>query len=124
MNVLKSMILGGCVAALTLSANNQVMAQGRNFDPAQMKQNILDRTREQLEVKDDAEWKAIEPIVGKVVDAGFQARATGMRGMFGGRGGRRGGNSDTNNASTQQRPNRPSPFGEPSAAVAALQKAI
>ena len=70
MNVLKkSIVLGGCVVALTLSAGNHLMAQGRNFDPAQFKQMRIDRSRDQLEIKDDTEWKAIEPLVGKVIDA-------------------------------------------------------
>ena len=125
MNVLKkSIILGGCVAALTLCAGNSVMAQGRgNFDPAQMKQDRIDRTRDQLEVKDDAEWKVIEPMVGKVIDAQMEVMAMRMGG-FGGRGGRRNRGGDTNSTSATPRPTRPSPFGEPSAAVTALKTAI
>jgi len=46
------------------------MAQGRNFDPAQMKQDTMDRLRDQMEIKDDQEWSAIEPKLGKVYDAG------------------------------------------------------
>ena len=71
MNVLKkSIILGGCVAALSLAAGNNLMAQGRgNFDPAQFKQMRIDRAHEQLEITNDVEWKAIEPLVSKVVDA-------------------------------------------------------
>jgi hypothetical protein len=47
-----------------------------------------------------------------------------MRGMFG-RGPRRGGeNNAANSQSDQQRPRRNNSFGEPSAAVTALQKAI
>ena len=62
--------------------------QGRgNFDPAQFQQRMMDRTKEQLEIKDDAEWKAIEPLVKKVMDA----RTATMRGMFGRRGGPGGG---------------------------------
>lgn len=123
MNVLKRNILvAGCVAALTLCAGTSLLAQGRNFDPAQFRQNRLDRTREQLEVKDDTEWKALEPLVGKVIDA--QTDVFRMRmGQFG-RGFRRnrGGDNGDNNGDQQQR--RRSPFGEPDAAVSDLQKAI
>jgi hypothetical protein len=125
MNVLKkSIILGGCVAALTLCAGNSLMAQGRgNFDPAQMKQDRIDRTRDQLEIKDDTEWKAIEPMVGKVVDAQMEVMSSRMGGGFGGRGGRRNRGGDTNAAPATTRPARTGPF-EPSAAVTALKEAI
>ena len=123
MNVLKkSIILGGCVAALTLGAGNHLMAQGRNFDPAQFRQDRIDRARDQLDIKDDTEWKAIEPLVGKVVDAETDVMRMRAGGMFGRGNRRRGG--DTNSTSSTTRSNRPSPFGEPSAAVTALQKAI
>ena len=48
--------------------------------------------RDRLEVKDDTEWKAIEPLVQKVMDVRRQQLGNSMRGMFGGRGGRGGGN--------------------------------
>jgi len=64
-----------------------------NFDPAQMQQMIMDRLREDMEVKEDAEWKALEPLVTKVMDARRQVDGERMRGMFGrrGRGGDTGG---------------------------------
>jgi hypothetical protein len=131
MNVLKkSMLVGGCVAALTLFGGSNLMAQGRgNFDPAQFRQDRLDRYREQLEVKDEGDWKALEPLVGKVLDDEIDMGRSRMRGMFGGGGNRRnrGGNSDSTNStssdSNRQR-QRGGGFGEPSAAVTALQKAI
>ena len=128
MNALKkSIILGGCVAALTLGAGNHLMAQGRNFDPAQFRQNRIDRAKDQLEITDDTEWTAIQPLVGKVIDAERDVMGMRMGGMFGGRGGRRNRGTDTNStdgSSDQPRPRRNSFFGEPSAAVTALQKAI
>jgi len=60
-----------------------------NFDPAQMRERMMERYREQLGVKDDAEWKLISDRIEKVLDA---RRAIGFRGfgMFGGgRGGGR-----------------------------------
>lgn len=125
MNVLKkSILLGGCVAALTLCAGNHLMAQGR--DPAQFRQDFLDRTHDQLEITNDVEWKAIEPLVSKVMDAQRDVMGMRMGGMFGGgRGGRRGGeNNNANGGGDQQRPRRNNMFGEPSATVTALRKAI
>jgi len=109
-----------------------VVAQGRgggNFDPAQFKQRMIEDLKEAMEVKDDAEWAAIEPKVGKVMDARGEVMASTMRGGFG-RGGRnrqRGGGDDqgTNNTDQQQRRRGPGGmFGPPSAAVTALQKAV
>jgi len=101
MNILKrSFIVGGCAAALVLFTSHQVMAQGRNFDPAQMRQDRIDRAQEQLEITNNEEWKAVQPLVAKVVDAQRDVMGMRMGGMFG-RGGRRGG--DNANAD-QQRP--------------------
>ena len=61
-----------------------------NFDPAQMQQMFMDRLREDMEVKEDAEWKALEPLVQKVMDARRQVDGDRMRGMFGRRGRDRG----------------------------------
>src|SRR5204863_9632373 len=55
---------------------------GGNFDPAQFQQRMMERTRENLEVKDDTEWKALEPLVQKVMDArmaNFSGRGFGGR---------------------------------------------
>jgi len=103
------------------------MAQGQgrgNFDPAQMRQNMLDRMRDQMEIKDDKEWSAIETKLGKVMDAQRDLMAGRMRGMFG-RGGRRGGNNAApDDNAGGQRPNRNRFGGEPSPAMEALQKAV
>ena len=84
----------------------------------------LDRAHEQLEITNDVEWKAIEPLVGKVIDAERDVMGMRMGGMFGGRGGRRGRDDNANGGA---RPAAPAPenfFGEPSPAVTALQEAI
>jgi hypothetical protein len=63
---------------------------GGNFDPAQFQQRMIERTRENLEVKDDTEWKALEPLVQKVMDArreSFSGMGRGMRRGGGGQGG-------------------------------------
>ncbi|HNQ72027.1 MAG TPA: hypothetical protein PKN95_00290 [Verrucomicrobiota bacterium] len=80
--------------------------QGRrgNFDPAEMRQRMLERTREELEITDDTEWKAIEPLITKVGEARM---AIGF-GRFGGRGG----------------PGGPGGFGANNPAAETLQKVI
>jgi hypothetical protein len=120
MTKIKSILLAaGCAAVLSLSTGN-VAAQGpRNFDPAQMRERMVSRYKDSMEVTDDAEWKVLEAAIGKVVDARMEV----MSGQFG-RGGPRGNN--TNNASGDQagqRRNR-GPFGTPSVESEDLQKAI
>jgi hypothetical protein len=68
-------------ALLLLVATASLHAQNGpppGFDPAQMRQQMLERLREQLEVKDDAEWQLVSERVQKVMDA---------RRSFGGPGG-------------------------------------
>lgn len=80
----------------------------RNFDPAEMQKRMMARFQKELEITDDAEWKAIEPMVQKVSEARMQSG----RGMFGGRGGRGG-------------PGGPGGFGgQANPDAEALQKAI
>ena len=126
-------------ASLWIGINN-VQAQngpgGGNSDPEQMRQNMLERMREQLEVKTDAEWKIISELIEKVMEArravgggpggpgGFRPGDGGDRGPGGfgpqpGNGGGRG-------------PGGPGGFGgglggfnrEPDIEVEALQKTI
>ncbi len=114
------LLITGMAATLGLagtSALAQQDNQGRpgrgNFDPAQFRQRMMDRVKEDLEITEDAEWKAIQPLIQKVMDARMAA-GTGMmgRGMFGGR--RGGGDNGA-------RPN----FGpQPSPEIEALQRAI
>src|SRR5437764_12375408 len=63
-----------------------------NFDPAQARERMLTRIKEQLGASDD-EWKALQPAVEKVMTAQRDARGGGRGGPGGpgGRGGRRGG---------------------------------
>ena len=67
---------------------------GGNFDPAQMMQRQLDNYRQQLDITNDTDWSAIQPLVQKVVEAQQAARQGAGRGGFGG--GRRGGNNGPN----------------------------
>lgn len=73
-------ILALCAGMQTVQAQNGPPGGG-NFDPAQIRQQIMDRMREQFDVKDDGEWKVLEERIQKVMDA---QRAT--RGGFGGGG--------------------------------------
>jgi Spy/CpxP family protein refolding chaperone len=88
---------------------------GGNFDPAQFQQRMMERTKEQLEITDDTEWKALEPLVQKVMDARRETMSGLGRGF--GRGNRGGG--DNNNGGP-----RGGFGGTPSPEAEALQKAI
>jgi len=109
--------LASVAAALSLGSGN-LTAQERpgrgNFDPEQMRQRMMERYRERLEVKSDEEWKAIQPLVQKVSDARREAAVGGFAALGGGRGGGGGGGGGGRGA-----------FGpEPSPEADALQKAI
>ncbi len=88
------------VAILAMSAgsafaqnqnNGQARGQGRgNFDPAQMRERMMTRIKEQLGATDD-EWKAIEPKVDKVMTAQRESRGGFGFGGFGRGGGGGGG---------------------------------
>lgn len=96
------------------------MAQGRgNFDPAQRKQEMMDRLRDQMEIKDDQEWQAIQPKIDKVYDAGREVMMAAFRRMGGPRR-RNNDNGGDNNGDNQRRRF----MGENSPAMDALQKAI
>src|SRR6266850_4739109 len=120
-----------CSGAASLLAQDNAAPQGggrqgRGGPPdaaqiQQWQQQRMEHYKEQLEIKDDGEWKAIEPLVTKVTEAQRAAFADRIRGAFGGgRGGRGGGPGGD--------PNAPRPRGgfggEPSAEADALQKAI
>ncbi len=90
-----------CLAAILAAGSSTLVAQdtppgrprgggggGGGFDPAQMRQRMMERYREQFKVKDDAEWKLIEERVAKVTEARMQMGGRGGFGGFGGRGGR------------------------------------
>jgi hypothetical protein len=69
------------------------MGGGRgNFDPAQMRQTRIERTKQALGATDE-EWQALGPMVEKVQELSGQlsSRGMGMRGAGRGRGGDQGG---------------------------------
>lgn len=118
-----------CLTATTAKAQNDQTSDtprqrgGRqrqgNFDPAQFQQRMMQRYRDRLEVTDDAEWKAMEPLIQNVLDARM-ALGGGRGGFFrGGRRGGRGGGEPTAAGTTQR--SRPGPSNP---AAEELQKAI
>jgi len=94
---------------------------GFGGDPAERQQRMMDNVKEQLEVKDDTEWKALEPLVKKVMDARRESMAFGVGGMMRGFGrGNRGGDQAGGGGGGQR-----NQFGmETPAEAEALQKAI
>jgi hypothetical protein len=134
MKLNRSLLLASTAAFLCLGVSQTSLAQQdnggpppgrRNFDPAQFRQRMMDNLKEQLEVTDDTEWKALEPMVQAVMDARMASMSGMGRGMFGGPRRRAnatdGGNNNGNNGDQQRR----GPFGQtPSPEADALQKAI
>ena len=122
MKKLKAMLMvAACVATLGVGAG-KIQAQGRNFDPAQFRQDMIDRYKERLEVTDDAEWKLISAAIGKVMDAQRDVMSDRIRGFTGGFRRSRGGDSNSSSDSNSSR--RGSFFGQPSAEASDLEQAI
>ena len=118
------------VAVLMSFGAGQLVAQdqprqGRgNFDPEQMRQRMMDRYREQLEIKGDDEWKLISERINKVVEARREVGFGGGPGMFAfGRGGRPGGDGNNPPAGGNDQGRR-GPRAEAGPEAEALQKAI
>ena len=96
--------------------------QGRgNWDPEQMRQRMMERIREQLAIKDDAEWGLIEARIKKINDSrmgmgrgfgGFGGGSGGGPGGPGGPGGQGGGRQGRGG------------FGQPNPDAEALQTAL
>jgi hypothetical protein len=88
MKTLKQAVtLCGLAAALILSASSALAqnqsdgpggGQRGNFDPAQMRQRMMERMKEQFGVTNDDEWKIISERIEKVTES-----RRGMGGMFG-----------------------------------------
>src|SRR5436190_17070221 len=96
--VLGGTLLAGIaiVPAVSVHAQQQDQQGGRrggrggNFDPAQARQMMMDRLKEQLGASDD-EWKVLQPKVEKVMDSRRDAQTGGGGlGFLGGGGGRGG----------------------------------
>jgi hypothetical protein len=111
------LVLAAAVAAIGFFTHN-ASAQG---DPAQFRERMMENYRTRIEVKSDEDWKKIEPLVGKVIDAQRDARmGAGFGGFGGGRGGGRGGAGGDQAAGG----NRNRGGGQPNPDVEALTKAL
>lgn len=123
MTKLKSILLViACVGALGLSTGKlQAQGRGGNFDPAQMKERMVESFKDRMSITNDDEWKVISAAIGKVVDAQFDARSGAMR-AFGGM--RRQRNNDNGGDNGGQQPPRNNPFGQAAPEADALSKAI
>lgn len=127
---MKTLAIGSIALLIGLTTTAAIAQQGGGaqgqrgarggFDPEQMRQRMMERTRERLGVKDDAEWKVIEERLTKVMEARREVGFGGMgMGMFFRGPGQRGGQQGDQ---TQQRRGR---FGfTPLPEAEALQNAI
>jgi hypothetical protein len=127
------LVIAGAVVIMSLGTN-QVLAQANNgkqgggggrqgrgnFDPAQMQQRMMERYKVILEVTDDTEWKAMQPLVQKVTDLRRESLSGRGRGMSG-RGSRGGGNAQPADQGQQR---RGGVSGTTNPEADALQKAI
>lgn len=95
----------------------------RNMDPAQRQQMMMDGIKSELEITDDSEWNALQPLVKKVLDGQQAVVGERMRGFFGRpRGGDNGGGGDQGG---QRRGGGPGGMlGQPSPEAEALQRAV
>jgi hypothetical protein len=83
----KHLFVLAAAAVMVGFLSNNVAAQ----DAAERRQQRLDSYRTRIEVKSEEDWKKIEPLVGKVMDAQRETMAfAGLGGFPGGRGGRGG----------------------------------
>ena len=70
--------MAGMATVLTFSTG-KVAAQNRgNFDPEQMRQRMMERYKERLEVTNDDEWKLISDRIEKVMAAQRETRIGGF----------------------------------------------
>jgi hypothetical protein len=141
MKFLKIALLAALFAAGSSLSTKIVMAQGQgqgggqggqggnrpnrgNFSPEEFRQRMMDRYRDELDIKDDAEWKLISERVSKVLEA---RRELGFPGGGFGRAPRRNANDQGGNQNADQGGRRRGGGffgGEPSPEADALQKAI
>jgi len=98
----------------------------RNMSPEERQQERMNQVKEELEVKDDAEWKIIQPLVQKVEDARRQVMADRMSGMMRrfSRGGGDNGGGDNNGDRRRNRGGGGGFFGDPSPESESLKKAV
>jgi len=130
MKTLNRLVIVGGVSLVVFLGAGPVSAQQRqgrgNADIEQFRQRMMERYREELEVKSDDEWKVIQGRIEKVVEARREVGLGGpMGGMAFGRGGRRGGDGpDQQSGGNGQGGRRAFGGGTPSPEAEALQKAV
>ncbi len=87
MNIKNWVVVAGMAAALGFGGNKTLAQQDQGgrprFDPAQMRERMMERYKETLEVSNDDEWKALQPLIQKVMDARMASFSGMGRGMFG-----------------------------------------
>jgi hypothetical protein len=88
MNKLRIFALSAVLLAIGLGRQNAAAQNFPNFDPQQIQQMIkqvqqqfLTSLRDQMEVTNDTEWNAMEPLLSKVVQAETESLIGGMGGM-------------------------------------------
>jgi hypothetical protein len=128
-NKAKHLLVMAAAATMVGFLTQNAAAQDRG-NAEQMRQDRLERYRARIEVKAEDDWKKLEPLVGKVMDAqrdAFAYATIGGGGGFGGggrRGGGGGGGGGNASAGTDGNNNRNRFGGTPPAEVEALRKAI
>src|SRR5437016_2423493 len=96
MKMNQALVLAGIVSfcsASGLLAQDNASPQGRpgrggpptDAQRQEYQQRRMDDYKKQLEITDDSEWNAIQPLIQKVSDAQRAAFADRIRGAFGGR---------------------------------------
>lgn len=80
--VLALIVAGMCVAQPQPGQNRGNRGDRGNFDPAQMRQRMMENWKQQLGADDEA-WKVIEPRLTKVMELSRDAMSGGRGGMFG-----------------------------------------
>ncbi len=129
MKMKRWLLLAGMASALCLGANSGLAQQGPpgggaggfggrggrgNMDPAQFREMMMQNLKEQMEVTDDSEWKALQPLIEKVMEA-RRGTMTGMGGPMMFR--QRGGNNNADAGGMRRGPQQ-------SAEAEALQRAV
>ena len=115
-------LLAGMGTGMAQDRSNRGDRGRGNWDPEQMRQRMMDRVKDQLEITNEVEWRAVEPLVSKVLEARRENMATGIGAMgrgFMGRGPTGGPPGGDRNADRVR-----GFFGAPSAEALALEKAI
>lgn len=127
--LISTTVLTAVASVLLLSAPNAMaQRQGGNFDPEEIRQRMMERYKEQLDIQSEDEWKAIQTRIEKVMAAQRDLAAVSGRGGFGGFGGFGRGRGDAGGqggeGGRRQGGGGRGGFGQPSPEQQALQQAV